>query len=226
MSNWAQLNFQSANSPLINQIVDFHDHLIVIVWLITIIVVYKIISSSSNKWSNFKIVEHHNLEIIWTLIPIIILLIIVFPSIKILYYIEENNPTVTFKVIGHQWFWSYEYSDINNIENDAYIQHFTNTFRLLDTNSRIILPYSVYSRVLATSSDVIHAWTIPSLAVKTDAVPGRLNQINFLIVRPGVYYGQCSEICGANHRFIPINIESVKFKTFLKWIKSLLDGWL
>ncbi len=123
---------------------------------------------------------------------------------------------------GHQWYWSYEYIDFNNhIEFDSYINQLdNNSFRLLDVDNRTTLPINTQIRTLVTANDVIHSWTIPILGVKTDATPGRLNQINFLLRRPGVYYGQCSEICGANHRFIPIVIERINLNSFISWIKN------
>lgn len=146
---------------------------------------------------------------------------------------EVNNPLITIKTIGHQWYWSYEYSDFKNIEFDSYIIP-TNelkifNFRLLDVDNRVIIPYESQIRILVTAADVIHSWTIPALGVKIDATPGRLNQIRFSSNRRRLFFGQCSEICGANHRFIPIVIERISPKYFLKWISKIteisLDGW-
>jgi cytochrome c oxidase subunit 2 len=147
---------------------------------------------------------------------------------KILYHVEETNPSISFKAIGHQWYWTYEYSDIKEMEVDSYMQKTENRFRLLDVDTRIVLPFGANIRVIATSTDVIHSWTIPALAIKRDAVPGRINQINFLVSRPGTYFGQCSEICGANHRFMPILIEAVPIVNFISWCKKviLLNGWI
>jgi len=131
---------------------------------------------------------------------------------------------LTLKTIGHQWYWSYEYSDFNQIEFDSYIiqsNELNNyNFRLLDVDNRVILPINLKIRILITAADVIHSWSVPSLGVKVDGTPGRLNQTNFIINRPGLYYGQCSEICGANHSFIPIVIERVNLKSFINWIKN------
>lgn len=140
-----------------------------------------------------------------------------------MYILDEiSNPLITIKTIGHQWYWSYEYSDFKNIEFDSYIiplkeLHFYN-FRLLDVDNRIVIPLNSQIRILITATDVIHSWTIPSLGVKIDATPGRLNQIRFNTNRSGLFFGQCSEICGANHRFIPIVIERISTNNFLKWI--------
>lgn len=127
--------------------------------------------------------------------------------------------------MGHQWYWSYEYSDFNNIEFDAYIipsnEIEENIFRLLDVDNRTVVPVNSQIRTLITAADVLHSWTIPRIGVKADAVPGRLNQVNFYASRPGVFFGQCSEICGANHRFIPIVIERVPAKIFVRWVKKI-----
>ena len=131
-----------------------------------------------------------------------------------LYLIDEiHNPVVTLKTVGHQWYWSYEYSDFITLVFDSYkIQQEDqqiNTFRILDTDNRVVLPVNSPVRIIVTAADVLHSWAVPRLGVKTDATPGRLNQTSFSINRPGLLYGQCSEICGANHRFMPIVIERV-----------------
>ena len=141
---------------------------------------------------------------------------------------ESIDSCITIKVLGHQWYWSYEYTDFwslsNNtrIEFDAYIiptnELELDMFRLLDVDNRTIVPFRVHIRILISSADVLHAWTVPSLGVKADAVPGRLNQVKFIAQRPGLFFGQCSEICGANHRFIPIIIEIINTNSFLNWV--------
>lgn len=161
------------------------------------------------------------IEIIWTILPAIILLFIAFPSLRLLYLIDEiNKPLITLKVIGHQWYWRYEYSNFNSIEFDSYILKdiASYNFRLLETDNNLVIPINIQTRMLVTAADVIHAWTIPSLGVKVDATPGRLNQTNFIINQIRVLFGQCSEICGANHSFIPIILETTKLNYFLKWI--------
>lgn len=178
------------------------------------------------------ILESHSLELFWTIVPTLILLLIGFPSIRLLYLLDEVfNPLVTIKTIGHQWYWSYEYSDFKNVEFDSYIvplrERIIQNFRLIDVDNRLVVPINSQIRNLITSSDVIHAWTIPSLGVKVDAIPGRLNQISFFLSRPGIYFGQCSEICGANHSFIPISLESTNLNYFSSWlIKFNYIRWL
>jgi len=176
---------------------------------------------------NREIIESQSLELFLTISPSFILILIGLPSIKLLYILDEvYKPIITIKSIGHQWYWSYEYSDFINLEFDSYIiptnEMIDNSFRLLDVDNRTVIPINSQIRILVSSSDVLHSWTIPSLGVKTDAVPGRLNQISFYSNRPGLFFGQCSEICGANHRFIPITIESVSNINFIKWIKEVL----
>jgi len=156
-----------------------------------------------------------------------VLIFIGLPSIRLLYLLDEvYNPAITLKTVGHQWYWSYEYSDFLNLEFDAYIipsnEINNNIYRLLDVDNRTIIPINSQVRSLITAADVLHSWTVPSLGVKADAVPGRLNQINFYSTRPGVFYGQCSEICGANHSFMPIVLERVPSKTFIKWVKKII----
>jgi len=175
---------------------------------------------------NKRIVESQNLEIFWTITPTFILLLIGIPSIRLLYILDEVfNPLVTIKIIGHQWYWSYEYSDFIDTEFDSFIIKSNNnqidTIRLLDVDNRVIIPQNSQIRALVSAADVLHSWTIPSLGIKVDAVPGRLNQLNFLASRPGLFFGQCSEICGANHRFIPIVVESTNPTYFFSWLKSI-----
>lgn len=192
---------------------------------------YILLSLNINKFINRNLLEGQLIELIWTIIPAIILIFIAIPSLKILYLIEEMlNPIITIKAIGHQWYWSYEYSDFNNIEFDAYIKNFSelniNEFRLLEVDNRTILPFNISTRILTTSLDVIHSWTVPSLGIKIDAIPGRINQAYLIRTRPGLIYGQCSEICGTNHRFIPIVIERVSLNDFIKWINSFSLSYL
>nr|ACY74820.1 cytochrome oxidase subunit II [Heliconius ismenius]ACY74822.1 cytochrome oxidase subunit II [Heliconius ismenius] len=230
MATWSNLNFQNSASPLMEQIIFFHDHTLIILIMITILVAYLMMNLFFNNYINRFLLEGQMIELIWTILPAITLIFIALPSLRLLYLLDElNNPLITLKSIGHQWYWSYEYSDFNNVEFDSYmIQSDKNldNFRLLDVDNRIILPMNNQIRILVTATDVIHSWTIPSLGVKIDANPGRLNQTSFFINRPGIYYGQCSEICGANHSFMPIVIESIPLKNFINWINNYsLDDW-
>lgn len=222
MSTWLQLGFQDSASPLIEQLIFFHDHTLLILILITTLVGYFIVSLAFNKLVNRYLLDGQLIEIIWTVFPALILITIALPSLRLLYLIDEvAEPTLTVKTVGHQWYWRYEYSEFRNVEFDAYIVPEStledNGFRLLEVDNRLILPYFTQIRLLVRAADVIHSWTVPGLGVKADAVPGRLNQLNLFFYRPGVFYGQCSEICGANHSFIPIRVESVYTPDFLSW---------
>nr|AEM23936.1 cytochrome oxidase subunit II [Synosternus pallidus]AEM23937.1 cytochrome oxidase subunit II [Synosternus pallidus] len=223
MNSWFNMNLQNSNSPMMEQLMFFHNHSMLIILLITIMISYLMISLFFNKLSNRMLLESQNIEIIWTIIPMFMLIFIALPSLRLLYLLDDsNNPLISIKSIGHQWYWSYEYTDFNNINFDSYMiplnEMNMNSFRLLDVDNRIILPMKSMIRILITASDVLHSWTIPSLGIKIDATPGRLNQSSFYMNRPGLYYGQCSEICGANHSFMPIVIESISLNYFIKWI--------
>nr|ASU53213.1 cytochrome oxidase subunit II [Chaetosiphella stipae]ASU53223.1 cytochrome oxidase subunit II [Chaetosiphella longirostris]ASU53216.1 cytochrome oxidase subunit II [Chaetosiphella stipae]ASU53224.1 cytochrome oxidase subunit II [Chaetosiphella longirostris]ASU53253.1 cytochrome oxidase subunit II [Chaetosiphella stipae] len=221
--SWMKLNFQNSNSPLMEQLIFFHDHTIFIILMIMSIISYMMIFIISNKFINIKISENQMIEFIWTSIPPIILIFIAMPSLHLLYLMDEiKSPIMTIKIFGHQWFWSYEYSDFSNIEFESYMINNSNkeNFRLIEVDNKTIMPYKFNIRLLISSDDVIHSWTIPSLGIKIDAIPGRMNQINLFMNRPGIYFGQCSEICGINHSFMPIQIESINLIKFINWIKN------
>nr|YP_010371916.1 cytochrome c oxidase subunit II [Peleteria iavana]UOX27096.1 cytochrome c oxidase subunit II [Peleteria iavana] len=229
MSTWANLGLQNSSSPLMEQLIFFHDHALLILLMITILVGYLMFMLLFNKYVNRYLLHGQTIEIIWTVLPAIILLFIAFPSLRLLYLLDEiNEPMITLKTVGHQWYWSYEYSDFKNIEFDSYMiptnELSINKARLLEVDNRIVLPMNAQIRILVTSTDVIHSWTVPALGVKVDATPGRINQTNFLINRPGLYYGQCSEICGANHSFMPIVVESIPSNYFIKWISNNMNS--
>nr|QXM16872.1 cytochrome c oxidase subunit 2 [Neoneuromus maculatus] len=225
MATWSNLNLQDSASPLMEQLTFFHDHTLLILIMITMLVGYLMVTLLFNKFTNRLLLEGQTIEIIWTILPAITLIFIALPSLQLLYLLDEiSDPAITFKAIGHQWYWSYEYSDFMNNEFDSYMipmnEMTEDSFRLLDVDNRIVLPMLSQVRVLVTATDVLHSWAVPSLGVKIDATPGRLNQTSFFINRPGLFYGQCSEICGANHSFMPIVIESVSSNAFINWIKN------
>jgi cytochrome c oxidase subunit 2 len=225
MAHWGQLIFQDAASPIILQIISFHDHSLVILTIIISIVTYAILTLMTRKYSSRVRSDAQQIETIWTVLPAVILMFLAIPSLRLLYLTDEiNSPSVTIKTIGHQWYWRYEYSDFSDLQFDSYILPTTELregeFRLLEVDNRIVVPINLEVRILVTAADVIHSWTIPSIGVKIDAIPGRLNQLGFIANRPGVFYGQCSEICGSNHSFIPIAIEVVDTKSFIEWTKS------
>ena len=167
---------------------------------------------------------HHELETVWTIIPGFILLFLALPSLRILYLLDRSSdPSIIIKTIGHQWYWSYDYADFINISFDSYITPtddlLPGDIRLLETDNRLVLPIHLETSIIITAADVLHSWTIPNMGVKADAIPGRLNQISIIPSHPGVHYGQCSEICGANHSFMPITIEVISVKDWAHWTK-------
>nr|YP_010837724.1 cytochrome c oxidase subunit II [Poecilimon cretensis]WGF19459.1 cytochrome c oxidase subunit 2 [Poecilimon cretensis] len=228
MATWSDLNLQNSASPLMEQLAFFHDHILLILLMITILVAYIMSSLFFNRLTHRFLLEGQMIEVIWTILPAVTLIFIALPSLRLLYLLDESlDPIITVKTIGHQWYWSYEYTDFfTPHEFDSYMIPYNEQpadgFRLLDVDNRTVLPMLTQVRMLITAADVLHSWTVPALGVKVDATPGRLNQTNFFMNRPGLYYGQCSEICGANHSFMPIVIESVNTKNFIKWISNNL----
>nr|QWT89333.1 cytochrome c oxidase subunit II [Toxotes chatareus]WNS59822.1 cytochrome c oxidase subunit II [Toxotes jaculatrix] len=228
MAHPSQLGFQDAASPLMEELLHFHDHALMIVFLISTMVLYIIVAMVTAKLTDKLILDSQEIEIIWTLLPAIILILIALPSLRILYLMDEiNDPHLTIKAMGHQWYWSYEYTDYEDLGFDSYMvptQDLTpGQFRLLEADHRMVIPVESPVRVLISAEDVLHSWAVPSLGVKVDAVPGRLNQTTFIVNRPGVFYGQCSEICGANHSFMPIVIEAVPLGHFENWTSLMIE---
>ena len=218
------LDFPDVASPISEKLVFFHDQTMVIIIFILIIVAWMMTSTLFNRRFFRNLTEGVLIEFIWTLTPAIILLLIAFPSLQILYSMDDIiDPSITIKAIGHQWYWSYEYSDSDSkkIEFDSYMIPSSDLeegqFRLLEVDNRLILPMNSPIRVIVSGADVIHSFAIPSLGVKADAIPGRLNQVNFIIKRPGIYFGQCSEICGSEHSFMPIVVKAVSSEKFYNW---------
>nr|UCS09541.1 cytochrome c oxidase subunit 2 [Anilany helenae] len=222
MAHSAQLGFQDAASFVMEELLLFHDHAMLTITLICMLVLYILIILLTPKLSNIDTIDAHGLELIWTLFPLLILIAIAFPSIRILYALDVSpNPDITTKATGHQWYWTYEYSDLTNNQFDSYMIPTTDLSqaqnRLLEVDNRMLIPADTTIRTVITADDVLHSWAIPALALKTDAVPGQLSQILFSTPRPGIYYGQCSEICGANHSFMPIVMEALPTSDFLNW---------
>nr|QCF39610.1 cytochrome c oxidase subunit 2 [Glomeridesmus spelaeus] len=221
MATQKTIFFQDSASPLMEQLIFFHDHSLMILIMITMLISYVFLMLMNNSYINSTISQGQEIETIWTIIPAVILIFIAFPSLRLLYLMDEiNNPSMTLKVMGHQWYWSYEYSDFKNIDFDSFMDNSINmkSIRLLETNNSTPIPILNQIRTLISTSDVIHAWTIPTLGIKIDAIPGRLNQVSFIINRPSTLFGQCSEICGANHSFMPIMLEAINLKSFINWI--------
>nr|ALR69114.1 cytochrome c oxidase subunit II [Garrulax lanceolatus] len=221
MANHMQLNFQDASSPIMEELLQFHDHALMVALAICSLVLYLLTIMLTQKLSS-STVDAQAIELIWTILPAAVLVALALPSLRILYMMDEiNQPDLTLKAIGHQWYWTYEYTDFKDLTFDSYMTPTTELplghFRLLEVDHRVIVPMNSTIRVIVTADDVLHSWAVPSLGVKTDAIPGRLNQTSFLTPRPGVYYGQCSEICGANHSFMPIVVEAVPLASFESW---------
>ncbi|YP_010042633.1 cytochrome c oxidase subunit II (mitochondrion) [Aphidius gifuensis] len=225
MLNWYMFNFQDTNSYIMTLMTYFHDFIMMILFMIMIFIIYIMLWFFLNKFINRQIMHNQLLELIWTLIPMLILVFMAIPSLKILYMVEEIiNPFMTLNILGHQWYWSYEYVDFKNLLFDSFMiqDNFIDlgNYRLLEVDNHLIIPYNMNIRFLVSSVDVIHSWAISSLGIKVDATPGRVNQIMSNLNRVGIFYGQCSEICGLNHSFMPIVLESTNLLFFFNWVKN------
>nr|YP_010397361.1 cytochrome c oxidase subunit II [Aeolothrips xinjiangensis]UQJ77468.1 cytochrome c oxidase subunit II [Aeolothrips xinjiangensis] len=209
----------------------FHNYTMVFLTGIMTVIFGFLLMKIVSKFTNTSLLSSRTLELIWTFVPVMILLLIAYPSLEYLYLMDLSvSPSLTLKVFGAQWYWIYEYGDFNNFMISSYmlkdqdIMGHQNSFmagwRLLETDVRGILPFCTETRVLVTSNDVIHSFSMPGLGIKVDAVPGRLNWATLFNFAPGSVYGQCSEICGVGHSFMPIIIEFVPFKEFFNIMKS------
>lgn len=229
--------FQDSASPQMEGLVELHDNIMYYLVLILFSVGWVLFSVIRYFIENRSPIAHKYLnhgtliELIWTITPAVILILIAFPSFKLLYLMDEvNDPSMTVTVEGHQWYWSYQYPDFLDssdeiIEFDSYIVPESDLeeggLRMLEVDNRVVVPEETHIRFVITSGDVIHSFAIPSLGIKCDAYPGRLNQVSTYINREGVFYGQCSEICGILHSSMPIVVESVSLPGFLSWLLSV-----
>jgi len=213
---WGIYSLQDALRVTIEQIVYFHDYLIMVIVIIMCIVAYFLGFVLFSNFFSRSIVADHLVETVWTILPIVVLIFLVYPSIYLLYLIDERTVEFlcTLKVIGHQWYWSYKMDGLLVFEHDSYIDA-DRAIRLIDVDNRVVVPSQEHIRALITSSDVLHSWALPSLGVKIDAVPGRLNQFVFIVILNSIIHGQCREICGVNHSFIPIVLEAVNLRDLL-----------
>ncbi len=222
------LNLQLAASSSAERIREFHDMLLVIIFAITLFVtlllVFVVVRYNKRANPNPSKVTHHVLlEILWTVVPVVILIVIAVPSFKLLYKNDRIiEPEMTLKVTGYQWYWGYEYPDHGGIAFDSRMVATEDLKpgqkRLLSTDNVVVLPIDTDIALLVTANDVLHAWTIPAFGVKIDAVPLRTNETWFRIDKPGIYYGQCSEICGKDHSFMPIEVHAVTKEEFQAWV--------
>lgn len=232
------VNFQDPASPIAQGIQDLHHDIMFFLVVIMIFVFWMLgrtiwfFTEDKNPQPSM-IVHGQTLEIVWTVVPSLILLVLAIPSFALLYSMDEIvHPAVTLKVTGNQWYWTYEYSDYassneDSITFDSYMipedDLEEGQLRLLEVDNRVVLPVQTHIRLLITGRDVIHNWAIPSLGVKCDGLPGRLNQTSVFIKREGLFYGQCSELCGTNHGFMPITVEAVSLNEYLAWIDSKMN---
>jgi cytochrome c oxidase subunit 2 len=235
-----QYNFQDPATPVMEAIVNFHHDLMLYLILIVVFTFWICVRSVffyqdvAPKQVNFT-VHGTFIEIVWTLVPALILIGIAIPSFSLLYSMDEIiDPSLTIKVIGNQWYWGYEYAT-NELGYDGYDSSLSfdsyliaendlkmGQLRLLEVDNRLTVPIETHIRMLITSSDVLHSWAVPSLGVKLDACPGRLNQTSIYIKREGVFFGQCSEICGINHGFMPIVVDAIDINEYLHWYEAQL----
>ncbi|WP_029009744.1 cytochrome c oxidase subunit II [Azospirillum halopraeferens] len=225
-----QLGLQEQASPVMGQLVSFHNLLLVIITVITLFVLalmgYVMFRFSAKRNPQATKTSHNTLlEVAWTVVPVIILVVVAVPSFRVLYFLEQvPESEMTIKVTGRQWYWDYEYPDHNNIAFSSYMVQEEDLKpgqpRLLATDTNVVLPVGTTVRIQITAGDVIHAWAMPAFGIKKDAVPGRLNETWVRIEKEGLYYGQCSEICGVNHGFMPITVEAVSKEKFAEWVEQ------
>lgn len=235
-TDW-QMGLQKSATPLMASVTEFHDLLLVIITLVSVFVlvllafvIWRFRESKNPKPS--KTTHNTLVEVVWTVVPILILAIIAVPSFKLLYYSDKAPQKVelTIKARGHQWYWVYEYPDNGNFtfesrmacrtqaECDKLAKGGQKPLRLLDVDNPVVVPVGIYVRVLTTAADVLHAWTVPSFGVKVDSVPGRTNELWLYVEKEGVYYGQCSELCGVDHGFMPIAVKAVSKAAYRAWV--------
>jgi cytochrome c oxidase subunit II len=224
-----QMGFQDAHSPTMEKIVSFND---VLLWLCIVFSVFimglmaYILFRFNRKRNPVPQKFSHNslIEVLWTVIPVIVLVIIAIPSFRLLYYMDRTTEAeMTIKAIGHQWYWSYEYPELGeDFTFDAFMlaedELEEGQLRMLETDESVVVPVDTNIRLLVTADDVLHAWTIPSFGIKIDAVPGRINEGWFRVDAEGIYYGQCSELCGREHAFMPIRVKAVSKEAYAEWV--------
>lgn len=225
-----QSTFQPAATPVMERIAEFNTLVFVIITVIFVFVValllYTLWRFSAKRNPTPSTTSHNTvIEVLWTVVPIMILIVIAIPSFKLLYFMDRaQDAEMTIKTIGHQWYWSYEYPDHGDFTFDALMipddEIGDGQIRLLETDERVVLPVDTTIRILATADDVIHSWAVPAFGIKFDATPGRLSETWMRVDREGVYYGQCSELCGVNHGFMPITVEIVSKEAFAQWVET------
>lgn len=228
-----QYTFQEAASPVMERLTSLHDYLLIVITAIVVFVMVLLlyIIVRFNRRANpvpSKVTHNTLLEIVWTTVPVLILVTIAIPTFKLIYYMDRTEEAdMTLKVVGHQWYWHYQYPDQGGFEFDSYIVEDEDLkpgqVRLLEVDNRIVVPVNATVRVLGTGADVIHNFAVPALGVKMDVVPGKLNETWFRATKTGTYRGQCSELCGVRHGFMPIVIDVVTQEEFDAWVNKAQD---
>ena len=233
-----QMGFQDPATPVMQGIIDLHHDICFFLLVILVFVIWMLARTLYHFQERLnrvpeKVLHGTTIEIAWTIAPSLILVFIAIPSFALLYSMDEVvDPAVTVKAIGHQWYWSYEYSDYNQSDEpavafDSYMipddDLQPGMLRLLEVDNRVVVPVNTHIRMIITAADVLHSWAVPSLGIKCDAIPGRLNQVALFVKREGIFYGQCSELCGANHAFMPIVVEAVSLENYINWISNKLQ---
>ena len=230
-----QMGFQPAATPVMEQIHTFHELLLYILVAITIFVLALLVYVSvrfNEKANPIPSKTTHNtlLEVAWTVIPIVILVVISVTSLKLLYFMDKtHNPEMTLKVTGHQWYWQYEYPDNGGFTFDSFMvaddELQEGQPRLLTVDEEVVLPINTDIRILVASDDVIHNWSVPSFGIKIDLLPGRINETWVRITREGIFKGQCSELCGVNHGFMPISVRAISKEAYKAWVKEAQEEY-
>ena len=230
-----QMGLQEPVTPVAEQIMDFHNLLLVIITVIavfvTLLMLYVMVKFSAKYNPTPRTTTHNTLlEVLWTAIPIVILVVIAIPSFKLLYYADTTEEAeMTIKAVGHQWYWSYEYPDHGDFTFDASMVDEEDLEpgqpRLLTTDEAVVMPVNTNIRLLITADDVLHAWAIPAFGVKLEGVPGRLNETWVRVTKEGTYYGQCSELCGTLHGFMPIMVKVVSKEAFAAWVEKAKEEY-
>ena len=238
-----QYGLQDPATPVAEGIIHFHHDLMFILIFVVVFVGWMLFRTlyhfeASKNPVPGDVVHGTTIEIVWTILPALILMVIAVPSFALLYSVDElTDPALTVKIVGHQWYWTYEYSDYSvddlgeeTLEFDSYMlpedELQRGHLRLLEVDNRMVLPVDTHIRLIVTAADVLHCWTVPSFSVKMDACPGRLNQASLFIQRQGVFSGQCSEICGINHGFMPIAVEALPLEDYVAWVSAKLEDAL
>ena len=233
-TDW-QLSFQNPATDLMGSVVGLHNIILIVMTLVTLFVLFLLFYVSfrfSAKRNPIPSTTTHNtvVEVLWTAIPIVILVVLAIPSFKLLYQQEKSeNYDMTVKVIGHQWYWEYEYPDHGDFYFESYMVQEQDLeegdLRLLTVDNPLVIPANKNIQILITAGDVLHSWAVPSMGLKTDAVPGRLNETWVNVKEPGIYRGQCSEICGSGHGFMPVLVKVLPEREFMAWANEAKNNY-